>query len=89
MYNQRQKGNIDRKDPKVWEMKQERKQPRKDVERHTVIKGENEQINQDTTQWSLNFVSMELKNASPPVVTTFSSYCKTTYTVSDTTASSG
>ena len=42
-------------------MKQERKQTRKAVERHRVIKGKNEQINQDMIEWKLSFVPMEFK----------------------------
>jgi hypothetical protein len=42
-------------------MKQECKQARKSVERHVVIKGKSEQINQDMMEWKLNFVPMELK----------------------------
>jgi hypothetical protein len=34
-----------KKRSKVWEMKQERNQARKAVERHIAIKGKNEQIN--------------------------------------------
>jgi hypothetical protein len=42
-------------------MKQERKQARKAVERHRVIKGKNEQIIQDMIEFKLNFVAMEFK----------------------------
>lgn len=42
-------------------MKQERKQARKAVDRHRVIKGKNEQINQDMTERKFMFVPMEFK----------------------------